>query len=162
MAEVCGLDIPPQSDSPITVNVDASKASEEGALSAVAVQEGGGNTAEVKIEEQLEPTRKYKLTFQPPNKEKYTLEIKWGNEPIKGSPLHLDLRPPNAKAVTIAEPPAGKLQAGQPIKICFDTSNAGRGEMLSNCKGEEVGRYHSRRDTQGLHEQVRCHIPPTT
>ena len=142
MAEVCGLDIPPQSDSPITVDVDASNASEEGALSAVAVQvgeEGGGNAAEVKIEEQLEPTRKYKLTFQPPEKKKYILEIKWGDEPIKGSPLHLDLRPPNAKAVTIAEPPAGKLQAGQPIKICFDTSNAGRGEMLSTCKGEDVG-----------------------
>ena len=141
MAEVCGLDIPPQSDLPVTVDVDASKASEEGALTAVAVQggEGGGNTVEVKIEEQLEPTKKYKLTFQPPDKEKYTLEIKWGDEHIQGSPLHLDLRPPNAKAVTIAEPPAGKLQAGQPIKICFDTSNAGRGEMLSTCKGEEVG-----------------------
>ena len=143
MAEVCGLDIPPQSDLPVTVDVDASKASEDaGALSAVAVQggEGGGNTVEVKIEEHPEPqTRKYKLTFQPPNKEKYTLEIKWGDEHIQGSPLHLDLRPPNAKAVTIAEPPAGKLQAGQPIKICFDTSNAGRGEMLSTCKGEDVG-----------------------
>ena len=141
MAEVCGLDIPPQSDLPVTVDVDASKASaEDGALSAVAVQGGeGGRTVEVKIEEQLEPTRKYKLTFQPPWKEKYTLEIKWGDEHIEGSPLHLDLRPPNAKAVTIAEPPAGKLQAGQPIKICFDASNAGRGVMLSTCKGEDVG-----------------------
>ena len=141
MAEVCGLDIPPQSDLPVRVDVDASKASEEGALSAVAVQgdEDGGSTVEVKIEEQLEPTRKYKLTFQPPKKEKYTLEIKWGDEHIQGSPLHLDLRPPNSKAVTIAEPPAGKLQAGQLIKICFNASNAGRGEMVSTCKGEDVG-----------------------
>ena len=135
MAEVCGLDIPPQTDLPVTVEVDASKASDDGELSAVASH--GENTAEVKIEEQ-EP-KKYKLTFQPPKKDKYTLEIKWGESPIQGSPLLLDLRAPIAKGVTIAEPPEGKLKAGQPIKICFDTSNAGRGLMHSTCRGEDVG-----------------------
>ena len=137
MAKVCGLDIPPQIDSPITVDVDATKASGDGALTVVAVQVEGGSTAEVNVEEK-EP-KKFKLTFQPPKKEKYSLEIKWGDDPIQGSPLCLDLRPPNAKAVTIAEPPAGKLKTGQPIKICFDTSNAGRGEILSTCNGDEVG-----------------------
>ena len=138
MAEVCGLDVPPQSDSPVTVEVDATNAGDDGGpeqLTAVALY--GDKTAEVTVEEQ--ETKKYKLTFLPPTKDKYTLEMKWGENHIKGSPMHLDLRAPNAKAVTIAEPPAGKLKAGQEIKICFDTSKAGRGEMHSSCTGEEVG-----------------------
>ena len=137
MAEVCGLDIPPQSGLPVMVEVDATRASEGDALSAVASPHKGGSTAQVNIEE-TEP-KKFKLTFQPPKEDIYTLDIKWGESHIQGSPLHLDLRPPNAKGVTIAEPPAGKLKAGQQISICFDTSNAGRGEMQSTCNGEEVG-----------------------
>ena len=137
MAEVSGLDVPPEVDSPVTVEVDATIASEEGFISAVAVAVDSGDTAEVEIEEP-EP-KQFTLVFQPPRPDKYTLEIRWGPNHVYGSPLHLDLRPPNAKAVTIAEPPAGKLKAGQPVKICFDTSNAGRGEMLCTCKGEDVG-----------------------
>ena len=133
-AGVCGLEVPPQSDLPVTVEV-----AEEAVLSAVAIHgEDGEKTAEVQIEKQ-EQLRRYKLTFLPPQKDKYRLEIKTGDSHVNGSPLHLDLRAPNAKGVTIAEPPAGKLKAGQPIKICFDTSNAGRGEMHSTCSGEEVG-----------------------
>ena len=135
MAEVCGLDVPPPSDLPVTVEVDATKTGSDETLTAVALY--GDNTAEVQVEER-EP-KMYKLTFHPPQKDKYTLEMKWGENHIKGSPLNLDLRAPNAKAVTIAEPPVGKLRAGQLIKICFDTSNAGRGEMHSSCNGEEVG-----------------------
>ena len=135
MAEISGLDIPPEVDSPVTVEVDATIASEEGFISAVAQYSGG--TAEVEIEEP-EP-KKFTLVFQPPRPDRYILEVRWGPNHVYGSPLNLDLRPPNAKAVTIAEPPAGKLKAGQPIKMCFDTSNAGRGEMLCTCKGEDVG-----------------------
>ncbi len=135
MAEISGLDIPPEIDSPVTVEVDATIASEEGFISAVAQYSGG--TAEVEIEEP-EP-KKFTLVLQPPRPDKYTLEVRWGPNHVYGRPLFLDLRPPNAKAVTIAEPPAGKLAPGQPIKICFATSNAGRGEMTCTCSGEDVG-----------------------
>ena len=135
MAEICGLDIPPEIDSPVTVEVDATSASEEGFISAVARYSGG--TTEVEIEEP-EP-RKFTLVLKPPRPDKYTLDVRWGQNHVYGSPLDLDLRPPNAKAITVAEPPGGKLQAGQPIEMCFDTSNAGRGEMLCTCIGEVVG-----------------------
>ena len=88
--------------------------------------------------EEPEP-KKFTLVLQPPRPDKYTLEVRWGQNHVYGSPLDLDLRPPNAKAVTIADPPAGKLKADQPIKICLDTSSAGRGDMLCTCKGEDVG-----------------------
>ena len=73
MAEVCGLDVPPPSDLPVTVVVDATKtASDNGSdetLTAVALY--GDNTTEVQVEER--ESKMYKLTFHPPQKDKYIL-----------------------------------------------------------------------------------------
>ena len=46
---------------------------------------------------------------------------------------------PDASKVAILETPSGNLNAGDHIKISFDTSTAGTGTLTASCEGNEVG-----------------------
>ena len=135
MAELVSLDIPPELDKPVTLKIDATGAGDLGTLITYASSENVEN-AEVTVQEDA---RIFTLTFNPPSPDKYSLTVKWGDDPISGSPFELNLNTPNSKQVSIAEPPQSNLRAGQSIGICFDASNAGRGELTATCEGEKVG-----------------------
>ena len=132
---VTGPEIPPEMNEPVQLQVDASNAG-SGKLAAKIVGDKSG-ISKVQIKE-VQP-KVYDLSFKPPAPELYTLSATWAGEPIPGSPFMLNLAPPNAKEVMIAEPPSTSLRIGQAIKICFGTSMAGRGELTANCKGNKVG-----------------------
>lgn len=135
MAELTKLDVPTDVKQPVIVEVDTTNASGDGPLSAEACNENG-DRSEVKVQE--DELKRYTITFDPPNPDKYNLTIKWGEEMIVGSPFKLNLGPPNHKGVTISDPPSGTLKSKEKIKIGFDTFEAGCGELTSTCKADSI------------------------
>ena len=93
--------------------------------------------SDVQIEE-TEPN-KFEVSFVPPGPDYYKFDVKWGDQSIPGAPFDINLNPPRAEEVIIAEPPSAMLEAGQAIGICFDTSLAGRGKLTATTTGQNVG-----------------------
>ena len=82
---------------------------------------------------------KFEVSFVPPGPDYYKLDVKWGDNSVIGAPFDINLNPPRAEEVVIAEPPNAMLEAGQAIGICFDTSQAGRGELTATATGQRIG-----------------------
>ena len=143
MAEIVKVEVPPSKKEPATVEVNTAAAIGDGPLTAEAFkcsedeQVEQGESCEVTVEK--EDDGKYKLTFAPPSPDEYSLSIKWGDEPIKDSPLKLNLNPANSKAVSISKPPGANIRPGEDISIHFDASKAGRGTLTSTCTAEDTG-----------------------
>ena len=132
---ITGPEIPLESNKPILLHVDATNAG-NGILDAKAIGDSG-RALDVDIQE-VEPN-KFDVYLFPQTLEYHTLDITWGKQLIPGSPFRLNLGATQADAVKIAEPLTAKFKAGQAIRICFDTSEAGRGDLTSTCKGNKVG-----------------------
>ena len=131
---VTGPSVPIETNKPVELRVDASNAG-NGQLVAKAVGDTAGPT-NVKINE-VEPNV-FNISLNPTTLEGYTLTVTWGDMPISGSPFHLNLFPFNPSEVKIIEFPSTLLQAGHPIKVTFDTSKAGRGQVAASCEGKKV------------------------
>ena len=131
---VTGPKIPPEMSAPVTFKVDTSNAG-HGELSAKAVSQTAGQ-ASVDIEEK-EPNV-FDVFFICPKPDKYDLSMEWSSQSVPGSPFSLNLSTPNASKVTIARPPSSSIREGQPIVICFNTSQAGRGNLTATCSGSDV------------------------
>ena len=127
---VTKVEVPQESKKPATIHVDASQAS-DWQLEAQAV---GDKAGPAKVEIKEEGDKKFVILLQSSTSDYYNVSITWGGEPIPESPLRLNLHHPSSKEVVVAEPPNASLQTGQAVKICFGTSNAGRGTLMAKCK----------------------------
>ena len=136
MAEIKDVELPDKKNKPATIEVSTVVASGDGPLTAEAFN-GQEEPCEV-IVEQVDDG-KYKLTFAPPCPAEYSLSIKWGNEHIEGSPLKLNLKTANSKAVTMTQAPPKNIRPGDKVTVRFDVTNAGQGRLTSSCSGEKAG-----------------------
>ena len=107
---------------------------------------GGKITAKVAGEQfgshpiQIEETApdEYKVSFIPPEPDLYTVSILLDKKPLNGSPFVFPLH-------SLAQPEkvhcTGPVSAevGKPVHFEIDTSEAGQGELMAACKGEECG-----------------------
>ena len=133
---VSGPDVPLEILKPVEMVVDATSAG-NGILTANAQGISSLTNGTVDIKE-VSP-KKYVLHLLPTTPDTYTLTVKWGDQPVHGSPFTLNLNPANAGAVTIAQPPTQTVEAGQNIGIIFNASKAGRGQLSASCSGGKVG-----------------------
>ena len=81
------------------------------------------------------------IVFTPPVEDTYNISIFFGNTEVTGSPLVIKMYdvPTDAKKVHLIRPPAGSVAPGTEIKVGFDASDAGPGEMTASCIGRHFG-----------------------
>ena len=132
---VVGPEIPDNSTDPIVAHVDASNAG-NGKLAASAV---GDTIGEVEVNVKETEPNKFNISYMPADNENYTLNVTWSDKVVPGSPFKVKSTTPNANKVFICESPPTRLKVGQSISLCFDVSEAGRGELTAVCKGKRVG-----------------------
>ena len=125
-------EIPVKVGKPVKLRVDTTKAG-NGELVAKAVADKS-DSANVHMHESEAGI--FDLSFKPSDPDYYTLFVTWSDEPVPGSPFHLNLNAANANEVTIEKPPSEVMQTGQAIGILFNTSKAGLGKMKASCKGD--------------------------
>ena len=101
----------------------------------------GELSGEIEVEIMGDEDQPTGVTFTPPEEDVYTLSIRFDDTEVNGSPFSINLHPvpPDAEKVTVIEPPSGRLNAGEEIKICFDTTEAGTGILTASCKGNIAG-----------------------
>lgn len=139
MAHLQDIVVPPGLDEAVTLVVDASSSEDDGELEVAVSQSGVAvERPDLKLSKD-ETLKKHTIEFKPPAPDKYTVSIKHAGSEITGSPLELNLSPPQAKEVSLTKPPTGRIRAGQSISLMFDTFPAGRGEFAATCKGEAAG-----------------------
>ena len=141
MGEITSIDIPVDPGKPVRVDVSTAEDSEDfckGNLN-VSILQSNAILNKSKVEVLKIEENKGLILFKPPEPGLYSMLIKYNDETVSGSPLHLNLSPPDAKQVKLTKPPTGKIGAGHSLEIWFDTTLAGRGELASTCKGEKVG-----------------------
>ena len=154
----CGTPKFSKPQNPVHLDVDVRNAG-NGKLTARCTGELSG-IIEVKIlGEEHQPTG---VTFTPPEEDVYTLSICFDDTEVNGSPFSINLypMPPNAEKVTVLEPPSGRLNAGEEIKICFDTTEAGTGALTASCKGDNVGDVSVTVDKVSEQKHAVLFIPP--
>lgn len=140
MALLVDVIVPAGLEEPVTLIVDASSMEDEGDLEVELLKSGEKvDEVDLQINCKDEVLKKYSVEFTPPSPEKYTVILKYADKEVEGSPLELNLSPPNARAVLVTQPPIGRIRAGQSIDIVFDTFPGGRGELTANCNSEEGG-----------------------
>ena len=132
---VTSIEVPQELRKPAVVLVDASKTNNNWELDAQAV---GGKAGRSKVEIEKKEGRKFAILLQASAPDYYNLSITWGGKPIPESPLRLNLNHPNPKEVVVTDHPASSLQAGQAVKLGFDTSKAGRGTLTATCKNKTM------------------------
>ena len=133
---VSGPDVPLETFKPVELVVDATSAG-NGQLTAEAI--GVSTQAKCAVDIKEVSTKKFTLHLHNATPDIYSLSVKWGDRPVHGSPFTLNLNPPNASAVIIAQPPTQTVEAGQHIGIIFNAGKAGRGHLTASCKGTTVG-----------------------
>ncbi len=118
---------------PITVPIDA-RAGGNGIVTVKCSGEKAGDV-EVFLNEPQNPT---KITFTPPVEDIYILSVFFDNSEVMGSPMKINLSA-DATKVRLSRPPSAHVSAGQEVRIGFDTSDAGIGEMTASCAGQNIG-----------------------
>lgn len=158
MAEIISIDIPRDPKKPVTLVVDVSNAVDvsdaeedggdardindgflDGPKLSVVIQQSEVDLKDPDLQVLKAQGKKHSVIFKPPEPGLYVMIIKCNGESVSGSPLQLNLTPPNAKQVSLTKPPTGNIKAGESIEIWFDSSLAGRGMFTAVCKGEELG-----------------------
>ena len=132
---VVGPEVPIDPTEPILLHVDASDAG-SGQISASLLGDKMGEK-DVIIEE-TKPNV-FVLSFLPDLTDFYTMKVLWGDSDIPGATFRVSSSAANAHKIAICEPPTAMVDAGQSIRICFDTSAGGNGILTATCKGESVG-----------------------
>ena len=126
-----------ESGSPLCLGFDTSKAG-VGTLEASCVGDKAGDiVCEVKEREGVDG--RIIVSFIPPEEDVYHLQVKWSGKHVKGSPFKLSLIPPMADKVVLIEKPSSVIQFGSPLRLGFDTKEAGGGQLLASCRGDRVG-----------------------
>ena len=122
---------------PVILDIDINNAG-TGELTATCRGETSG---EIKVKFTCKHDHPTGVTFIPPVEEIYTLSLYFEDVEVHDSPFFVDLRhiPPDATKVTILKSPSGRLNAGEEIKISFDTTEAGTGKLTAFSKGSKVG-----------------------
>ena len=78
------------------------------------------------------------VCFTPSQEDVYHVHVKWAGDAVSGSPFKINLLPPVAENVELVSQP-DNLEAGAPVDLEFDTSEAGGGLLDSSCLGKETG-----------------------
>ena len=138
MAEITYIDVPPEMSKPVSFTIDMGKLKLGGMLHVAILQSDAElHYPDLQVFEVTE--KKHTIVFSPPNPGIYTFTIKYNHKKVAGSPLELNLNPPDGKLISIVKRPGGKIKAGQPINIRFDSFLGGRGEFTAECSGKEAG-----------------------
>ena len=136
MAEITSIDVPPDPSKPVSIAVDVGN---PGGQLQLAVTMAASEEQQPDLRVFEVKGMEYNITYFPPAPGIYTFDIEYQNEKAEGSPVKLNLGPPNGKLASISRPPTGKIKAGQSIVILFDSFAAGRGEFTATCCGQETG-----------------------
>ena len=120
----------------VTVSVDTSAAGKD-TLKAKCTGKDIGEV-EVFYSPREDPNEIY---FTPTIEGHYKLNVYYGSTEVMGSPFYIAISndPPNAKNVRLSQPPSGSMNIGSEIKVGFDTSKAGGGDMEVSCTGKNAG-----------------------
>jgi len=89
--------------------------------------------------EQNESNEKWMdVCFTPSQEDVYHVHVKWSGDAVSGSPFKVNLLPPVAENVEMISHP-DSLEAGAPVDLDFDTSEAGGGLLDTSCVGKQAG-----------------------
>ncbi len=110
----------------------------------------GKEVGEVPVQLNSLGGRAYQVLFTPPQPDLYTLDVKYGDKHIKGSPFEIDMRPgvepetgevdieviPDSTKCQISESPIENVVlVNRPIVFTIDTNNAGASELVIEVDG---------------------------
>ena len=125
---------------PVIIPIDLSKAG-EAKLVGKCVGEKSGEIDTHVVQVDTEDDKPTGITFIPPIEDIYNVSIFYDNTEVTGSPVRVNLYPlpPDSKKVVMTEAPSGILNAGETIKVGFDTSKAGSAEFTATCAGKSFG-----------------------
>jgi len=147
MAEITSIDVPPDTSKHVSITVDVRKPGGQlrltVAMSPPKQQQQQHQRQQQQKQEYVQvfevKEKQHAINYSPPAPGIYTFDIKYQDEEANGSPLKLNLGPPNGKLASISRPPTGKIRAGQTVDILFNNFAAGRGEFTASCRGQETG-----------------------
>ena len=122
------------SSEPVTLGVNAEKAG-AGELTATCY---GSKVGSVPVEVKEDEPKNYTVLFVPPADDVYALSVLWSEESVPGSPFQANLIPPDASKCIVQDLQIPE-EAGQPVKLTVDASNAGNGELAAEATGEKTG-----------------------
>ena len=111
-------------------------------LTAEASGEVVGNVA---IEVESRGPDLYRVKFLPPSIDLYTTSIRYGGEHVPGSPMAINLHPPQAEKVQHVETIIPEA-AGGAVSLSFSTAHAGCGTITGKAKGISAGEVPIRLD----------------
>ena len=146
----------------VWIDVDCSTAG-CGEVSAT-VTNGTGVAVDVLATEIKVGTEEYRVSFSPlEGMTVYTFKICYAGLEVHGSPFHINLDDPAACKVIHISTTLPTVHAGiicEPIKLIFDTKDAGCGKLIAKASGECAGSVHVEiiNKTAGIAEVV--FIPP--
>ena len=79
----------------------------------------------------------YCLKIEPPQRDRFTLTVLYGNNNVKDSPFSFNTLIPDVSKVVLTEP--GVCEVGKTACFKADTALAGDGSLSAKCSGEKVG-----------------------
>ena len=79
----------------------------------------------------------YKVSFQLPRPDIYTLTVQYGGQDINGSPFHINTLPPNANRVKVTQPE--KMELYSLLVYRCNCVDAGSGKLTVSCQGVRYG-----------------------
>jgi filamin len=87
------------------------------------------------------PDNPTEISFTPSVEDTYQVSIRYGSTEILDSPLKIKIsdEPPDSTRVRLTHPPSGSMNIGTKIKIGFDATDAGCGNMSATCTGANCG-----------------------
>ena len=121
---------------PVVIPIDTSGAGKDMLVAKCQGERAG--EVEVVYDPPGDPT---KISFTPSVEDVYKVSIHYGSTEILDAPLKINVRndPPDAKAVRLSRPPSGSMNIGTKIKVGFDATEAGCGNMTATCSGANCG-----------------------
>ena len=96
-----------------------------------------GNTVPVQIRD--EGKGNFNCSWVPQEKGAHTIDVRWSDAPISGSPFKVNAAAPaDAAKCTITDLPKGKLRAGKTYDFTVDATKAGSGDLKASALGPSV------------------------
>ena len=113
-----------------------------GKLSAYVHSEEHGPLDVVEVEEATDVRGEYKVSFTPRHPDEYVVDVFWDGVPVPCSPVAIKaIQPSNPNRVKLigAGAPSKPVRVGQAVRMTFDTSEAGRGQLTTVATGRKTG-----------------------
>lgn len=119
---------------PVTLEADAKNAG-AGKLNATCI---GDKTGDIPVDVTEDQLRKYRVSFEPPEQDVFSLSVTWRLDNVNDSPFKINIISPDASKCIVSGPEI-PFKPSEPIILYVDASKAGNGKLDVSAVGDKMG-----------------------